>query len=67
MVRLVRAARRGLRRLVGARRGSRRSAVDRRPAPHISTDLIDIELTAREDMRIRPRVALGGAHRWWGA
>lgn len=58
MVRLVRVARRTLRRLAAA------SA--RHPAQAQTTDRIDIELTAREEMRARPIATLGGAYRWWG-
>ncbi len=58
MVRLVRAARRTLRRLAAA-------APTRHPAPAEITDRIDIELSAREEMRARPITTLGGAFRRW--
>lgn len=57
MVRLVRAARRELRRLTTPARDPEQIHV---------TDRIDLELTAREEMRSRPVATLGGACRWWG-
>lgn len=59
MVRLVRAARRTLRRLASA-------SAARVPTQVETTDRIDIELTAREERRVRRVSALGGAHRGWG-
>ena len=56
MVRLVRAARRTLRRMAAA-------SAARRPAATEPTDRIDIELTAREELRSRPVATLGGACR----
>jgi hypothetical protein len=57
MVRFVRAARRQLRRI---------AASTARPARVEVTDRIDLELSAREEMRAGHRATLGGAYRWWG-
>ncbi|WP_333822659.1 hypothetical protein [Pinisolibacter sp.] len=55
MVRLIRVARRALRRMAEPVRDCEQIHV---------TDRIDIELAAREEMRGRRRTTLGGAYRW---
>jgi hypothetical protein len=59
MVRLIRAARRSLRRMAV-------TVAARRIRPVETTDRIDLELACREDRRSRSsnRTALGGAYRW---
>jgi len=59
MVRLIRAAGRKLQHLSASN-----EAHDARPVE--TTDRIDIELTAREELRPRRNTTLGGAYRWWG-
>ena len=59
MVRLIRAARRSLRRMAV-------TAAVRHSRPAETTDRIDLELACREDRRAGGgnRTALGGAYRW---